>query len=626
MGVHTQAGRTAMTPHRPSMRIVRVQVEEGFLDGLDLEFGAGLNVIIGARGTGKTSLIELIRFGLGGSGFTVDAARRSEAHAHAVLGSGQVVVTLESAGDRIIAARTSSEAAPRLTAPVTAPLILSQAEVEALGLHAAGRLRLVDGFVEASRDLSAREGGLVAEAASLTAEISSKRAELEKIEQQLAALPGLLRQLEELAPAERAVSQASAAAAEKTTELRAVSDRLAACAVSDARYERFLALNAQRRALLDQLLRQWAGDEPAGEDPRLAEGLLASATAKDRLLAAVEALAQGGAAVDAARERLAAERLSAEAAARTLRKEVEAIQLGAGQVVRQSQQLRERAAHLASLEALSEERRRALAAVTEGRNGALERLDALRDERFASRAAVAEMLNSHLGPRIMVEVERAGQVEAYAGALAASLRGSGIRYNDLSQVLAESVSPRELLEWVEGDDAAALADAARLPRDRAARSLAALRRTDLSEMATLLVEDDVRMSLLDGADHKPISVLSMGQRATVVLPIVLERRDAVIIMDQPEDHMDNAFITETLIRTIVRRSSSDQIILTTHNANIPVLGEADRVVQLGSDGRRGFVMVNAPLRDAAAVAAITGVMEGGKTAFERRADFYARPV
>ena len=48
------------------MHIERLQVEaEGFLSGLDVQFVEGLNVIIGARGTGKTSIVELIRFCLG---------------------------------------------------------------------------------------------------------------------------------------------------------------------------------------------------------------------------------------------------------------------------------------------------------------------------------------------------------------------------------------------------------------------------------------------------------------------------------------------------------------------------------------------------------------------------------
>ena len=48
------------------MNIERLQIEGGFLDGFDIKFASGLNVLIGARGTGKTSVIELIRFALGG--------------------------------------------------------------------------------------------------------------------------------------------------------------------------------------------------------------------------------------------------------------------------------------------------------------------------------------------------------------------------------------------------------------------------------------------------------------------------------------------------------------------------------------------------------------------------------
>ena len=64
-------------------------------------------------------------------------------------------------------------------------------------------------------------------------------------------------------------------------------------------------------------------------------------------------------------------------------------------------------------------------------------------------------------------------------------------------------------------------------------------------------------------------------------------------------------------------------VFSTHNANIPVLGNADRVIQLGSDGRRGFVVIAAPLENQAIVSSITTIMEGGAEAFERRASFYS---
>jgi len=89
-----------------------------------------------------------------------------------------------------------------------------------------------------------------------------------------------------------------------------------------------------------------------------------------------------------------------------------------------------------------------------------------------------------------------------------------------------------------------------------------------------------------------------------------------------DDHIDNAFITDSLIKAIRARSPHSQLIVSTHNANIPVLGDAKLVVQLTSDGRNGSVEVCKPLDDEAAVEAITSLMEGGIDAFRKRAKFY----
>jgi len=70
------------------------------------------------------------------------------------------------------------------------------------------------------------------------------------------------------------------------------------------------------------------------------------------------------------------------------------------------------------------------------------------------------------------------------------------------------------------------------------------------------------------------------------------------------------------------RPANGQLLFSTHNANIPVLGAADFVVQLGSDGRRGFPMASGGLADAQVVHAISSVMEGGAAAFQQRANFY----
>jgi hypothetical protein len=53
-----------------------------------------------------------------------------------------------------------------------------------------------------------------------------------------------------------------------------------------------------------------------------------------------------------------------------------------------------------------------------------------------------------------------------------------------------------------------------------------------------------------------------------------------------------------------------------------VLANADHVVVLNSDGRRGFVTAHGQLEEPAIVEAITSVMEGGLEAFRKRAEFY----
>ena len=608
-----------------SMHIGRVQVEEGFLDGLDTNFQPGLNVIIGARGTGKTSLIELIRFALDVDSFTTESESRSEQHALSVLGSGQVTVTLKSNdGSQVTVTRSALDPQPRATGSYDAPLIFSQTEVENLGVHAPGRLRLIDGFAaEMARSHRENEQALIAEIRSLTSQATSIREETSRLQESLNALPEVRSALDALKPAEQAFAKASTDAARMSEDLAKLTTESASIVVSQSRFDRFIAVNKGRANALAVAFNSWGTEEDTTDSEEVLRNAASSAAlAKQHLLTAIQTLQGSINATVAAKQEIEQKRVSIEERARALRQQIESISQGAGQTARQAQQHRERIAHLESLGGILEARQKSLAAITTSRARALDALEFQRDQRFQLRKKIADYLNERLGPLIKIDVVRSGQSENYAAAIATALRGSGIKYNELAQSLSGNVSPREILEWAESDDMLAFAEATRLPRDRAARALAAFRSTDLGEIGTLLVEDDVQFYLLDGTDHKPISALSTGQRCTVVLSIVLERRDAVIIIDQPEDHIDNAFIAATLVRAICDRAGQGQLVLSTHNPNIPVLGNASAVIQMGSDGRRGFVMLNAPLLADQTVKAITTIMEGGLQAFERRADFY----
>jgi AAA domain len=106
--------------------VERIQVEDGFLDGLDLPFLPGLNVLIGGRGTGKTSIIELLRFCLGARNYGPNAEKHSREHALGVLGSGEVIVTLLDGRNRIKVARAAEDPEPRRSGEISTPSIFSQ--------------------------------------------------------------------------------------------------------------------------------------------------------------------------------------------------------------------------------------------------------------------------------------------------------------------------------------------------------------------------------------------------------------------------------------------------------------------------------------------------------------------
>ncbi len=221
-----------------------------------------------------------------------------------------------------------------------------------------------------------------------------------------------------------------------------------------------------------------------------------------------------------------------------------------------------------------------------------------------------------------MKVSAGERLESYVSAIVASLRGSGLHYNNLAPSLAMSVAPFELVEWTEGGAFEDLARATGLPSDRASSVLAALRQGGVGAIVAIDVEDEVSLELLDGPEYKPIEHLSIGQRCTVVLPILLALPNTVLVVDQPEDHLDNAFIVSTLIAAVRERQGTAQTIFSSHNANIPVLGDAARVVLMDSDGERGRAASSGSLADPAIISAISELMEGGREAFQTRAHFY----
>ena len=116
---------------------------------------------------------------------------------------------------------------------------------------------------------------------------------------------------------------------------------------------------------------------------------------------------------------------------------------------------------------------------------------------------------------------------------------------------------------------------------------------------------------------------SLGQRASALILFVMgQGENDVIIIDQPEDDLDNQTIYEDVIKLIQELKPSVQSIFATHNPNIPVLGDAERVFVLESDGASGRKANEGTVDECKAD--IVTLLEGGQEAFEQRQQRYAQ--
>ena len=115
---------------------------------------------------------------------------------------------------------------------------------------------------------------------------------------------------------------------------------------------------------------------------------------------------------------------------------------------------------------------------------------------------------------------------------------------------------------------------------------------------------------------------SLGQRASALILFILSQHDNdVIIIDQPEDDLDNQTIFEDVIKLLRALKKGIQFIFATHNANFPVLGDAEQVAACAFIGGKIDIQVGS-IDEPIIQKAIVSIMEGGHEAFARRKEIY----
>jgi len=608
------------------VHITRIQVEEGFLHGLDLILGTGLTVIIGARGTGKSSLLELIRFALGSESFTEQAEERGGEQAKAVLATGRVVLTLEHDGEIFEVERSASDPVPAAATRVShMATILGQNEIEAVAAQPLGRLRLLDRLRPAGMD-ERSVGGLIPRLSSLTADIRGTLNDIAEVRRRLASLSEVPAQLQAAIAEQAATLSVVEGTRNQDATLQGLQQQASILAMdaemlSEAR-KRIDRFSERLHACLSGSIELDPWPSVSTDGDLLADVRVEVQAASDAVQTALRRLGRASSELTKLSGGNQVRRTNLDNQIREIRMALNQILAGEGAVTRRVDELREQQGQLNALSERLELRSSQLEALQSERRELYRAVEAARDARSSSRQSAAEAINSALRPYVKITLRRSARRAQYTVNLVNALRGSGIHYNRLAPDIANVLTPLELVELAERGEVQQLATRVEIAADRAANVVAQLMSTSLGELIASPIDDAADFHLFVGDDYRPTDQLSIGQRCTTVLPILLGLHGRVLGFDQPEDNLDNAYIAETLVARLRTREADDQLLISSHNPNIPVLGEADHVVVLASDGRRGWVDHAGRLDDTATVTAITSLLEGGAEAFARRWAFY----
>jgi DNA repair ATPase RecN len=621
----------------PHAEFLAVTWEGGFLGDTSVYFNDSLNVLVGGRGTGKSTMIESLRYALGLEPLGEEARKAHEGVIRYVLRSGtkvSLLVRSHKPSQRCYTIERSVPNPPIVKDEAGEILTLSPADimpgVEVFGQHEISELTksrekltlLLDRFIEHDPTLLGRKTKLKLELERSRSRIVDVRRETKALDERLAALPGLeetqkrfkeagleerLKEKSLLVREERVFVNVS----ERLEPIRALRNDLIGGLPLDTAFVSLKALEGlPNAAILAEI-----------------ENILATLSTKLKATAdhLANLLAETDTAIAGTKARWAEKRKVIEDNYEKLLRELQKSKIDGAEFIR----LRQRIEELRPLRDKKESLKRDLATHEAHRRKLLSEWEDIKASEYREIQSAAKKVSRKLRERVKVEVTMAGNRDP----LEQLLREIGGNLNaalDRLRLLEQLSLPDFAQRCREGKEA--LMQQYGLPAGSAERIAQAdlelfMRIEELDLSATTKIELNTA-SDGDPPTWQTLEALSTGQKATAVLLLLLLESEAPLVVDQPEDDLDNRFITESVVPIMRQEKGRRQFIFSTHNANIPVLGDAELILGLvaSGEGKEGAAKISPehmgsidsrPVREL-----VEEILEGGKDAFEMRRSKY----
>ncbi|MDZ4847864.1 MAG: AAA family ATPase [Pirellulaceae bacterium] len=618
-------------------RIREMEITGGFLDAANFSLSPMLNCIIGARGAGKTSSVELIRYALDAfPTYDPNGIERKKIESLVAKNfiGGRVVLRISTNdGLDYIISRAANEQ-PMVLLPDGTPTslsvkslssfrvsIYSQNQIEAIAERTDAQLELIDNLeTDQLNELTQRVSALRSELRTNASKIIPQEDNLAGHLSELAALPAVNDKLGQLALSlgddVNAINHAH--------KMKALRDR-----------ENLMLADSLRTfngfgIAIENLQSRFSGDTRSidGRDFVESPNKALIASCEGKIQRAAGNIGQQLESIIAMVTEIMADIEQVKSVLSLVHKEQE---LHFQTLLEKDKLAQGKSAERTSLEKLrnqleSKQRGAAniekdLAALNAARSTMKAELTYLEDSRFAIRHEIVDRINRDLNPMIRVSLIQQGNWSAYRRFLENSLKGSKLKQNLVAEKIASNIDRDTLSQLIQSRDTKALTERSELNFDQACKVIEVLSSPVLLfELELIEIGDQPRIELKDGEKYKDSRQLSTGQKCTSILPILLLDNDYPLIIDQPEDNLDNRFVYETIVEIVRKTKHTRQLIFITHNPNIPVLADAEHMVVLESDGEVSRKIAEGSVDECKAN--IVMLLEGGETAFKARKNRY----
>ena len=612
--------RVATDPPKHQASYIRsIHFDGGILDGQTLHFSPELNTLIGIRGSGKSSILEAVRYALDipRGEKAQDTKYKDELVRHTLGSGGKVTLTAcDVYGQEFTVSRIFREApkvylAGKLQPGVSIretllrrPIYFGQKDLSSTGEGFETDLveKLVGEKLRVLRDEIESQRQRVREAAQHWLKLSTTAELKEDYEAQLADANFRLKKFDEYG------------VAAKLQKRLGFQQDAAALARMTGQADSFALALEQLIAEHEDALRN-ATSYVSKQNPDFFTACYAEFSS---LLAKVDQLKRIEQETRAITARLHTRQAEFDGARTSLQDEFAQVERQLAQDLKQTgmtaiqpddflaeQQRKTKAEHM--LEALTKQESQR-SSIRDALFAEIDMLNTLWLREFNAIKAELDRVNSgHTA--LQIEADFKGDKEAAIGFMQQLFKGSNIRETTLRAVMEDYTDFGGLLRGLIAG------------KVKAGSTPEVFEKTFIQNLVEF-VTWQVPNHFVIRYRGKELKHHSLGQRASALLLHVLsQRQHDVIIIDQPEDDLDNQTIYDDVIKLLRAMKPNAQFIFATHNANFPVLGDAEQVLACQYQDEK--VAVQCGSIDARSVQnAIIDIMEGGRDAFNRRREVY----